>query len=215
MADADGKASNIDLESISVLIPQSREGDVEARNQLLAQIQDYLDLMAQRHMDKSLQQKVGPSDIVQQTLTQVIENFDDFRGTTAAEFRGWLKVIVVNEMAKMRRTYRAGKRDIGREQHLDGQRSAVKRAITPADNHLTPSSEAIAAEQIENFHDILEQLPHDYAQVIRLRSIQRLPFRDIAEQMDRSHDSVTKLWYRAVLKFEEKLRQLGDFTSEG
>jgi len=79
---------NLDFESISILITPSKEGDLEAREQLLLQMQDYVDLMAARHMDKSLQNKVGPSDIVQQTLTQVVENFDQFRGNTAAEFRG-------------------------------------------------------------------------------------------------------------------------------
>ena len=115
---ADPTEPNIDLESISVLIPQTKEGNTDARDQLLEQMQDYIDLMAARHMDKTLQQKVGPSDIVQQAMTQVIENFDNFRGATAAEFRGWLKTIVVNEMGKIRRTFRAEKRDVGRERQL-------------------------------------------------------------------------------------------------
>ena len=204
---------NIDLESISSLIPKSKEGNEVAREQLLAQIQDYLDLMAARHMDKSLQPKIGRSDIVQQTLTQVIENFDQFRGGTAAEFRGWLKTIVVNEMGKMRRNFRAGKRDIGRELQLEGQASASGTRPTPADVNPTPSTEAMAAEQIDNFYAILQQLPEDYAQVIRLRSLERLPFKEIADKMQRSHDAITKLWYRAVLKFEEKLKESGDFET--
>ena len=91
----------LDFDSISRLIPPSKEGDQEARQALLAQIQDYVNLMAARHMDRSLNPKAGPSDIVQQSLTQVVQNFDQFRGQTGAEFRGWLKTIVVNEMGKM------------------------------------------------------------------------------------------------------------------
>ena len=204
----------LDLQSISQLIPRSRDGDSAAQNELLAQMQDYLNMMAKRHMDPSLQRKIGPSDIVQQSLAQVIQHFDDFRGGTAAEFRAWLKVIVVNELAKTRRAWRTQKRDLGREQALERPGFSGGVEGMPADTTRTPSSEAIAAERIENFHAVLGQLSDDYATVIRLRSIQRMSFREIADQMGRSHDSVTKLWYRAVLKFEELLRDRG-FNSQG
>lgn len=81
----------------------------------------------------------------------------------------------------------------------------------PADQNLTPSSEAVAAEQVERFHAVLSELPEDYAEVIRLRSIERLTFKEVAKRMERSHDSVTKLWYRAMLQFEAKLRGFRDF----
>jgi RNA polymerase sigma-70 factor (ECF subfamily) len=210
-ADSFDDSPEVDYESISILIPKSRDGDSAAQSQLFQQIQDYLELMAAKYMDKSLQQKLGPSDIVQQTMTQVIENFDKFRGGTAAEFRGWLKTIVINEMGKLRRNFRTDKRDVGREKRLDAAVASSGEGFAPTDMNRTPSSEAIAAEQIESFYHVLDQLPEDYAQIIRLRSIEQMPFREIAVAMNRSQDSVTKLWYRAVLKFEEKLRESGDF----
>ena len=203
----------IDLESISALIPKTRDGDNRARDELIGQIKSYLDLMANRHMDKSLQNKIGPSDVVQQTYTRVIENFDQFRGGTAAEFRGWLKKIVVHEMAKMRRSYRAEKRDIAKEQPIEIQTESGHVVTSPTDAQPTPSAKAIAAERIENFHEIMKQLPEDYARVIQLRSIEQLSFKEIAERMDRSPDSAAKLWYRAVLKFEELLNESGNFNS--
>ena len=207
----------LDFDSISRLIPPSKEGDQDARQQLLSQIQDYVNLMAARHMDQSLRTKAGPSDIVQQSLTQVVQNFDQFRGGTAAEFRGWLKTIVVNEMGKMRRDYHAMKRNVAREVPLSeqphGAESAKYNLNSPTDPNPTPSSEAMVAEQIENFYQIMDRLPEDYAEVIRLRSIERMSFNEVAEKMDRTHNSVTKLWYRAILKFEELLKKSDNFTS--
>lgn len=208
---------NLDFDSISRLIPPSKEGDQDARQQLLSQIQDYVNLMAARHMDKSLQPKAGPSDIVQQSLTQVVQNFDQFRGQTAAEFRGWLKTIVINEMGKMRRNFRAEKRNIARERPMaerQAEDSVNQTKHSPADKNPTPSSEAIVAEQIESFYEIMGQLPPDYAEVIRLRSIERMSFKEVAESMGRTHDSVTKLWYRAILKFEELLKDNDNFSSQ-
>jgi RNA polymerase sigma-70 factor (ECF subfamily) len=197
--------SNVDLNSVSVLIPRSKEGDGEARQELLTQIQGYLESIANKKMDASLKQKVGASDIVQLSFLRVIENFEKFRGGTAAEFHSWLKTIVTNEINNTRRTFHAKKRDVTREKNVANH--------SPSDDHLTPSSEAMQSERVELFHSILAQLSDEHAEVIRLRNIDQLPFKQIAEAMDRSEDAVAKLWQRAMLKFEEKLSSDGNFKS--
>ena len=37
------------------------------------------------------------------------------------------------------------------------------------------------------------------------RSLERMSFKDVAKQLNRSFDSVTKLWYRAILKLQQEL----------
>lgn len=198
-------------DSISLLIGPSKDGDPQARAELLVQMQQYLELMAARQMDPALQQKLGPSDVVQQTMTRVIENFDGFRGDTAGEFRAWLKTIVANEVNSYRRAFRTRRRDIALEQSLTPGNSGQANPDAPRDRGPSPSSEAMTAERIDHFYEILDQLPENYAQVIRYRSLERLSFNEIAEKMDRSYDAVTKLWYRAVLQLESKLKEHGEF----
>lgn len=202
---ADAHASSVDLNSISLLIPRSKKGDSSAREQLLRQIQGYLETVARQKMDGALLQKIGESDIVQLSFLRVIENFEDFRGGTAAEFHGWLKTIVTNEIRNTRRTFHAQKRDVKREKSVADH--------PQTDACLTPSSEAIRTERAELFHQILNMLSDEHAKVIRLRNIQQLSFRDIGLQMDRSEDAVTKLWQRAMLKFEERLSANENFKS--
>jgi DNA-directed RNA polymerase specialized sigma24 family protein len=43
-----------------------------------------------------------------------------------------------------------------------------------------------------------------------LRSLERLSFKEVAAAMDRSHDSVTKLWYRAIMKLQQELEGYDD-----
>jgi RNA polymerase sigma-70 factor (ECF subfamily) len=203
----------VDLNSISILIPKSKEGDQAAREELLLQVQEYLEMTAKRHLDPALKQKVGTSDIVQQSFIRVIEKFKSFRGESSPEFRAWLRTIVVNEINNIRRSYRTHKRDIGREQSFRGKESGVA-DFQPTDHNLTPSSEAISAERLEKFHEVLAQLSPHHAEVIKLRNLERLPFAEIGEKMGRSEEAVSKLWYRAILKFEENLRKRGDFTSQ-
>ena len=64
----------------------------------------------------------------------------------------------------------------------------------------------MAKERIDRFHTALRKLSKDHAEVIRLRNIERLTFKEIGEKMGRSEDAVSKLWYRAILNFEEKFK---------
>ena len=196
-----------DYQSISILIEPSKQGDSQAQAELLAQLQDYVRLMAEKHLEPSLRQKAGYSDIAQEAMTRVVENFNQFHGETSAEFRGWLRAIVVNEIQRTRRTFRAAKRDIAKERQIDSDSHSGQFDMGPVDLNPTPSTEAMAREQVETFKKILGQLPEDYATVIQLRSIEKLSFKEVAETMQKTHDSVTKLWYRAVLKLEEKMRE--------
>ena len=197
-------APNIDLESVSLLIPKARAGSDNARDELLGQIQGYVNAMAKQNAPKGLQGKFGASDVVQQSLAQVIRRFDDFRGDSAGEFYAWLKMIVKNEARQLQRGFHRNKRDASREQPI-AQASGSVAGFIPTDGEPTPGTNAMAAERMERLHTAIGQLSADHAQVIELRSLQRLPFAEVAKQMDRTVGAVTKLWYRAVLRLEQEL----------
>lgn len=204
---------DIDLDTVSLLVPRAKQGSEEARDQLLAHVQDYMRLMATQNAPGNLQGKFGASDVVQQSLAQVIQGFDDFRGNTAGEFYGWLKVIVTNEVRKLQRDYRRDKRNVDLERPLAADLSGSRPGFVPEDGQPTPRAHAIAAEQVQQLHEALDQLPEDYAEVIRLRSLERMSFKDVAASMDRSFDSVTKLWYRAILKLQQELEPDDDSSA--
>ena len=54
--------------------------------------------------------------------------------------------------------------------------------------------------------DELSKLPEDYQEVIYLRNMQQLPFKEIAEQMDRSQGAVQMLWLRAIKQLQEQMQ---------
>ena len=53
--------------------------------------------------------------------------------------------------------------------------------------------------------DALARLPEDYREVIVLRHLQGLPFAEVAHRMERSVDSVEKLWIRALARLRHLL----------
>lgn len=202
----DEQAKPLDLDTISLLIPQAREGSDTAREELLQHIQSYLALMAAKNNVQHLQAKFGNSDIVQQSLAQVIQGFDQFRGESSKEFYGWLNQIVANEAKQLQRDHHRQKRDVKRERRMQSEQSGSDVVgFVPQDGQPTPSSNAMAREELRQFTDALEKLPADYAEVVRLRSLESLPFQQVAEKMDRTVDSVRKIWYRAIVKLQQEV----------
>lgn len=202
-----------EFDTIQQLISASNGGDEDARETLFDQVQDFLRLMADKHLDMNMRHKIAASDIVQQTFCNAVKNLDGFRGENAAEFHGWLKAIVINEVKNARRDLRTAKRDFTKEKTIEVDGSGVGDWQHPADENMTPSSKALSDEQVENFYEILKQLPPDHAEVIQLRSIEQLGFKEVAEKMGRTQNAVTKLWYRAVVGFEDLLRASEAFKS--
>ena len=97
----DGITGPLDLDTLSLLIPQVKVGSDAAREELLRHIQSYLTLMAARNNVRHLQAKFGNSDIVQQSMAQVIQGIGEFRGESSEEFYGSLNQIVANEARRL------------------------------------------------------------------------------------------------------------------
>jgi len=196
-----------DLDTVRLLIEQARDGDMQAKSDLATQVQSYLSMMADRKLNPAIRSNVNPSDIVQHTLIRMVDGIDNFRGTTRAEFFGWLNTIVQNESARANRHYRSQKRDITRERPMAQQETGSFFFAEPSDNQPTPQTSALSQERIQLLYELLKKLPEDYAEVIRLRNLEQLSFREIGEKMERSEAAANKLWNRAIVKFQSELEK--------
>jgi RNA polymerase sigma-70 factor, ECF subfamily len=185
---------------INRLLAEARSGSPSARNELFTHFQKYLAFLAQEYQNTELAAKVGASDIIQQTLLQATSELAEFRGTTAEQFRGWLRQILVNEARSINRHFGAQRRAAGAECSLQPGGSNLDH--DPPDGQLTPSSEAMARERAAAVHISLEKLPPEMRQVIRLRNWDMLPFSEIGKQMHLPTSSAAKLWYRAVIELQ-------------
>ena len=210
----DDVISKEDLDTVSLLVPKAKEGSESAREELLEHVQDYVRLMAKKNAPANLQGKFGLSDVAQQSMAQALQGFDQFRGNSASEFYGWLRAIVRNQALRMQRDYQSEKRDVGRERRLANDSCSSRPGHVPIDSDPTPGTRAIAIEEIQHVRSAIDRLPEDYANVIRLHSFERLSFKQVAEKMERSLDSVTKLWYRAIMKLEKELAKQGSNSKE-
>ncbi len=190
-----------------LLLHEAQAGETAALGRLLERYQRYLLLLATVQIGKRLQGKVDPADLVQETYLEAHRNFGNFRGTTELEFASWLRAIMAGNLADLMRRYLGTKaRDIRLEREM---RAAVDCSSVLLDRGFfapgsSPSQQAVRREQGALLADALAALPQHYREVLIMRHLEGLTFPEIAQRMERSLDSVEKLWMRALVH----LRQL-------
>lgn len=191
--------------SFEQLLRKAREGDDEALGQLLQEHRNYLLAMVNSDMESQIRPKVGSSDIVQEALLTAYREFGQFNGETSHELVAWLRQICKHDISDAERSFkRTQKRQISREKPIE---PSSKMMIPLPDASATPSTEAMAIEQSNQLNAAMAKLPADYQTVLRLRNWEQLSFEEIGQQMERSAESVRKLWTRAVLKIQQYLEE--------
>jgi RNA polymerase sigma-70 factor, ECF subfamily len=193
------------------LIARARAGDRPALGELLGGYESYLTLLARLQISRRLQGKVDAADLVQETFLNAHRDFHQFRGTTEAEFVGWLRQILAMNVAGMVRRYvGTQRRDVRLEQELadDLDRSSRALAGCVMAPQSTPSQQAARREQAVLLADALERLPAHYREVIILHHLEGLSLAESARRMGRTPDSVEKLWTRALLQLRGVLGEM-------
>lgn len=172
---------------------------------------NYLAILAGAQLDRRLLRRVGPSDLVQETLLAAHRDFRTFRGRSEQEFLAWLRRILIHCLHEAVDVHlRARKRDLRREISLDDQagdtleRSWDNLGRLLADPGPSPSAMLRRRERAVVLSEQLARLKPEYRDVIVLRNLQGLSFVEVAERMERKPGTVRMLWLRAI----EKLREL-------
>lgn len=182
-------------------IEEARNGSRAALGQVLETCRNYLLLTANQELEPEIQAKVAPSDVVQKTYLEASRDFAQFRGRTEAELLGWLRGILLHNLANVRRDFReTGKRQLDRERPF-----AAGKELFSRDPH-TPGAALAAQEQRQLVLRALEQLPEHYRDVLRLRQQENCSFVEIGERTGRTAEAARKLWARAVEHLKEILK---------
>lgn len=193
-------------------IRDARDGDAAALGRLLEAYRTYLVFLARSQLHQHVQAKADPSDIAQEVGLAAHRGIRDFRGETPEEFAGWLRGILSNVLAMQLRRYLGTKKRDARIEHT------LNRGLASASSFLhsglaadmtSPSQQLVRNEAFLQLAAALEELPEHYRQVIVLRHIDGLAFADVAASMERTVDSVEKLWVRALAKLKKSIEETG------
>jgi RNA polymerase sigma-70 factor (ECF subfamily) len=193
------------------LLNDARSGDAAKLGDLLEVYRRYLALLARLQIGQHLQGKVDAEDIVQETFLEAHRNFPTFRGTSEGEFICWLRRILAGKLADMVRRYLGTQgRDVRLEREIDHglDRSSVMLGQGLISPQASPSQHAAHREQAVLLADALQELSPDYREVLVLRHLEGMTFPEVAKRMNRSLDSVEKLWMRGLVKLRQAFGEL-------
>lgn len=193
------------------LLTQARRGLDSARGELLERYRTYLELLARVEVGRKLQTKLDAADVVQETFLEAHRNFALFRGQSEPEFVAWLREILAGRVCNLVRHFLGTQgRDLRREQawnvDLDQSSRAIDRGFFALQS--TPSQHVAQREQGVLLAEALARLPSDYREVVILRHFEELTFPEVAKRMERTVDSVQKLWVRALANLKQAMQEI-------
>lgn len=196
--------------SVEELLVKARTDEGTVRGELFQLYRNYLTILATTQLDRRLQRRLSPSDLVQETMLAAHRDFPQFRGGSERELLAWLRQILINCLYRAIDVHvKSKRRDIRCEVSIEQisanlDRSAVNFANVLADRGQSPSQPLQERERAVMLANQLAKLRPQYRDVIVLRNLQGLSFDEIAERMEKNAGAVRMLWVRAI----EKLREI-------
>ena len=185
-------------------IRRIQEGDEAAARTLFERYVPALRAQVRRNMPPSMRRKVAESDMIQEAYLAAFLSLGNFEDRGEEAFRSWLAKILQHKIQdEVRRYFGTSKRDPRRERSESVVGQPLPAATTDSDP--SPSMQAMASEERAAMWSAVDQLPTDYAQIIRLVHRDGLTLTEAGARMDRKADAARKLYGRAVARLTDGL----------
>jgi len=187
---------------------QLQQGDASALGPYLDRIRPQLLVFVERQLGAQLRSKVEADDILQDTGIEAIRQYEKNPQRDQKPF-SWLCQIAERKIIDAHRHhFGAQKRDAAREKALDLKAGQTGRGdfmnmlimsiTTPSQAFSRNAREARLAEAVSG-------LPEEQREAIRLRYVENLPSKDIAERLGKSDASVRIMLSRSLRKLQSIL----------
>ncbi len=175
----------------------------------LERFRHYLTLLARMEVGPGNLCYIDASGLVNETLFNAQQQWDQFRGTNDAELAAWLRRMLACNLADEFRRIHRKKRDVSRERSLE---VSLDQSCTRLEDWLvalqtSPSAKVAKNEQLMRLAWALGELPDDQRNAIELHHLHGYPISELAELLDRSKPSVAGLLRRGLERLRELLQE--------
>ena len=196
---------NIDQKT-QELVTLAKEGDDSALERLCSVYGERVRRIIRLRMGSEIRPRLDSMDLVQDALFSALGGLEDFTYKNEGDFLRWLARITQNELRDNLDKIYTEKRDIRKEVRLDNYGPTTDRGfvVNPAPfQTTTPSVIMSKKEDLDKLEKAIDQLKPDYREVIVLAKIEGLTYREIADKLGKSIDSVGHLLSRAMVALTE------------
>jgi len=188
------------------LIRRIRTRDAEALGEFAETRRRQLLAFIDRHVGAALRRKLELDDIWQETVTEAVRSLPAIDLGDRDPF-GWLCQIAERRIIDAhRKLFGAQKRDAGREVPLDtGSGADATRAglIHMLVASMTTASQAFSRDQREiKLTMALDKLPEDQRAALKMRYLEGLPSKEIAQRLGKTDGAVRVMLTRSLSKLQ-------------
>ncbi|TAJ25131.1 MAG: sigma-70 family RNA polymerase sigma factor [Planctomycetota bacterium] len=188
-------------------IQRAARGDDAAVEELLAAHLDGLRGYVRLRMGRVLRTREESADLVQSVCREVLSDLDGFEYRGNAAFRDWLFTCAEHKLRDRARFWARDRRDAAREQPLAGFDDDELATLDGLSSLLSPSRDAVAAEELARLESAFAKLEPDYREVILLARVVGLSHAEIAARMGRTESATWNLLSRALAKLSTLLER--------
>jgi RNA polymerase sigma-70 factor (ECF subfamily) len=200
------------------LLGRARAGDAQARADLFARCRDRLRRMVRLRLDRRLQGRVDPSDVLQDAYLDYARRFPEWVERPAMPFFLWLRLLTGQKLVDLhRRHLGAQMRDAGQEVSL--YRGALPQASSAALaahllGRLTSASQAaVRAETQVRVQEALNGMEPIDREILTLRHIEMLRNEEAAEVLGLGKSAASNRYIRALRRLKEALGDWPGFAA--
>lgn len=195
-------------DELDPVVAKIRAGDVTALADYLSARRPQLTAFIIKHLGPALRSKVEPDDIFQETSIEAVRALP-LAQLSERDVFGWLCQIAERKMIDAhRRFFDAQKRSAAREVPIgasgdDSQRVALIDMLVAS---MTSPSAAFSRDlRHVQLLEALAKLPDDQREALRLRYVEALPSKQIAERLGKTDGAVRVMLTRSLARLQQIL----------
>jgi RNA polymerase sigma-70 factor (ECF subfamily) len=198
-----------------VLIGRIKDGDERAMAELFARYRGRLRRMVKLRMDRRLQGRLDPSDVLQDAYMDVAKRAGEYRANPTMPVFLWLRLLTGQKlMALHRKHLGAQMRDAGQEVSLHGgalpPASSISIAAMLLGRITSPTRAARRAEMQVRLQDVLNSMEPVDREVLTLRHFEELGNSEAAQVLGISKSAASSRYIRAVMRLKKELASMPD-----
>ena len=202
------------------LLQQALDGNQQALATLFSQYRQRLRQMVRLRLDRRLQGRIDPSDVLQQTFIDVAEQFPSYAEKHEdMSFFLWLRLVTGQRMMRLHRQHLGAQmRDAGREVSL--YRGALPQATSMSlAAHLlgkftSVGQAAIRAEMQVKLQEAINSMEEVDREIIALRHFEELTNGEAAELLGLTKTAASNRYFRALARLQSVLKSIPGFMDQ-
>jgi RNA polymerase sigma-70 factor (ECF subfamily) len=208
-----------DCPDTSELLQRADGGDAQALGELFARHRDRLWRMVQLRMDRRLQGRLDPSDVLQEAFLELSRCLADYLRNPGMPFFLWLRWLTGKRLQVMHRHHLGTRmRDAGREVSLQRgalpNASSVSLAAQLLGRDTSPSQAAVRAELQLRIQEVLNSMDPLDREVLALRHFEQLSNSETAQVLGLSETAASNRFVRALRRLRAILMSAPGFFEE-